>query len=222
MTEPVSAHPMADNVPQIRIAIIDDHPAVLLGLSNMLSTHADMEVVAALSSAMQLNKLEIKGEVDVLLIDLRMPDIGGIEATAIARVRFPRAQILIISSYETDEEIFRVIKAGASGYIIKNAPEEEIIHAIHRVKAGKRYLNQHLAKKLSERLERDALTAREVEIVHHVARGLTNKQIGDQLSISEHTVRNHVNSIISKMQAQDRTEAAVQALKRGIIQLDSI
>lgn len=208
---------------KIRIAIIDDHPAVLVGLSNMLSTHPEIEVVATLSSAKQLKQAEIGGVgLDVFLIDLRMPDLGGIESIAMARLHFPKTQILIISSYETDEEIFRAISAGAAGYITKNAPQEEIVHAIRRVKAGKRYLNPRLAKKLEERLTRDALTAREIEILHLVARGLTNKQIGETFRISEHTARNHVNSIISKMQAQDRTEAAVMALKRGIIQIDNI
>jgi len=220
MTESVPATSKA--IGQIRIAIIDDHPAVLVGLSNMLSTHAEIEVVATLSSANQLRQLEIEAGLDVLLIDLRMPDLGGIDSIAVARFHFPKTQILIISSYETDEEIFRAITAGAAGYITKNAPEEEIVHAIRRVKAGKRYLNPRLAKKLTERLSRDTLTTRELEILHQVARGLTNKQIGELFAISEHTARNHVNSIISKMQAQDRTEAAVMALKRGIIQLDSI
>jgi two-component system NarL family response regulator len=220
MTEPLSSP--SKPVAQIRIAIVDDHPAVLVGLSNMLSTHAEIEVVATLSSSKQLKELEIEGGVDVLLIDLRMPDLGGIDSIAVAKLHFPKAQILIISSYETDEEIFRAITAGAAGYITKNAPQEEIVYAIRRVKAGKRYLNPRLANKLAERLTQDALTAREIEILHMVARGLTNKQIGQLFSISEHTARNHVNSIISKMHAQDRTEAAVMALKRGIIQLDSI
>lgn len=221
MTEstPTCSKPLAP----IRIAIIDDHPAVLVGLSNMLSTCAEIEVVGTLSSAKQLKQLEDKGSgVDVLLIDLRMPDLGGIDSIAVARLHFPKTQILIISSYETDEEIFRAMAAGASGYIIKNAPQEEILHAIRRVKVGKRYLNPRLAKKLSERLSRDALTSREIEILHLVARGLTNKQIGESFAISEHTARNHVNSIINKMQAQDRTEAAVMGLKRGIIQLENV
>jgi len=206
----------------IRVAIVDDHPAVLVGLSNMLSTHREIEVVATFSSARQLSTVDPAMVVDVLLIDLRMPDVGGIEAIGLASSRFPLARILIISSYETDEEIFRAIRAGAAGYITKNAPQEEITLAIRRVKSGKRYLNPRLAKKLSDRLERDALTPREIEILHLVARGLTNRQIGAQFSISEHTARNHVNSIINKLQAQDRTEAAVLALKRGIIQLDAI
>ncbi len=210
------------NTNPARIIIIDDHPAILVGLSSMLSTHSDIQVIATLASVKQIDTIAPEEAVDVFLLDLRMPDIGGLESIAIIRRRFLTARILMISSYETDEEIFRALASGASGYITKNAPQDEIVHAIRRVYSGKRYLNPVLAKKLAQRCERDALTSREIEILHWVAKGLTNKGIGEKFAISEYTVRNHVNSIISKMQVQDRTEASVLALKRGIIQLDNI
>jgi DNA-binding NarL/FixJ family response regulator len=205
----------------IHILIIDDHPAILVGLSSMLSTHPNFRIVATFESSNHLDRLQLKEKVDVVLLDMRIPGMTGVESINAVRRTLPAARILIISSYETDEEIHRSLTSGATGYITKNAPHEEIIAAIKKVASGRRYLNPAIAQMLAHRNEH-ALTSREIELLHFVARGLTNKQIGDHFGLSEHTVRNHVNSIIGKMDAQDRTEAAVRALQRGIIALDKV
>lgn len=224
-TEPVSPA-MDPRDPQtaraaIRIIIIDDHPAILVGLSSMLSTNSDLRVVATFESGKKLSGWTPPEPIDVVLLDLRIPGMTGVESIDLLRRALPGARILVISSYDMDEEIHRSLNAGAMGYITKNAPQEQIVQAIRRVASGRRYLSSTLSAKLALRNEH-ALTSREIELLHFVARGLTNKQIGEHFDLSEHTVRNHVNSIIGKMDAQDRTEAAVLALKRGIIALDKV
>jgi len=205
----------------IKIIIVDDHPAILVGLSNMLSTNSDLKIVATFESGKKLAGWQPPEPIDVVLLDLRIPGMTGVESIDLLRRALPNSRILMISSYDMDEEIHRSLNAGAMGYITKNAPQDEIVQAIRRVASGKRYLSPTLSTKLAHRNEH-ALTSREIELLHFVARGLTNKQIGKRFDLSEHTVRNHVNSIIGKMDAQDRTEAAVLALKRGIIALDKV
>jgi DNA-binding NarL/FixJ family response regulator len=214
-------HTASDGANLIQILIIDDHPAILVGLSSMLSTHPNLRVAATCESSKHVGRLQFRDRIDVVLLDLRIPGMTGVESIHAVRNTLPTARILIISSYETDEEIHKSLSAGAYGYITKSAPQEEIVFAIRRVANGRRYLNPALAKKLAHRSEH-ALTSRETELLHYVARGLTNKQIGEHFGLSEHTVRNHVNSIIGKMGAQDRTEAAVAALKRGIISIETL
>jgi len=211
----------ADETNLVRVLIIDDHPAILVGLSSMLSTHPNLRVAATLESSRHIERAQLREDIQVVLLDLRIPGITSLESIDTVRRSLPSARILIISSYETDEEIHKSLSAGASGFITKNAPQDEIILAIKRVASGRRYLNSSISKVLAHRNEH-ALTSREIEILHYVARGLTNKQIGEHFALSEHTVRNHVNSIIGKMDAQDRTEAAVSALKRGIITLERV
>lgn len=211
----------ADETNLIQILIIDDHPAILVGLSSMLSTHPNLRVAATLESSRHIDRLQRREDIHVVLLDLRIPGMTSLESIGTVRRTLPGARILIISSYETDEEIHRSLSSGASGFITKNAPQEEIILAIRRIANGRRYLNPTISEMLAQRNEH-ALTSREIELLHFVARGLTNKQIGEHFGLSEHTVRNHVNSIIGKMDAQDRTEAAVRALKRGIITLEKV
>jgi two-component system NarL family response regulator len=206
----------------IRIAIVDDHPAILIGLRSMLSMQPGLQVVATLSSGAQLNALLPDESPDLFLVDIRMPDVSGIECIQIIRCRYPEARILMITSYDLNEDVFRALEAGAAGYITKNAGKDEMLLAIQRIRAGKRYLSPAVAQKLRERGPRAAITTRELEILRFVAKGKTNRQIGEQLSISQITVRNHVNSLIAKLQAQDRTDAAVSALKLGLLHLEDI
>ncbi len=213
----MSAH---QNTP-IRILIVDDHPVVLAGLTSMLGTQSGIEVVGSASSGEEaMEMLRVKAA-DLLLLDLRMPGMSGIDTLhALKRAR-NCARVIILTSFETDEDIYRAVQAGAQGYLLKDAPQSDMIDAIRVVHAGKRYLPRHIATRLAERMMRTNLTSRELEVLNMLAKGLTNKQIGHALNISDNTVRNHVNSIIEKLEVSDRTEAATTAIHRGIIEVNS-
>jgi two-component system NarL family response regulator len=204
----------------IRIFIVDDHPVVLAGLTSMLGTHCGMEVAGSASSGEEALEMLHANPADLLLLDLRMPGMSGIDTLhALKRARI-YIRVIILTSFETDEDIYRAVQAGAQGYLLKDALQTDMIDAIRVVHAGKRYFPRHIAARLAERMMRTNLTARELEVLNMLARGLTNKQIGSALNISENTVRNHVNSIIEKLEVSDRTEAATTAIHRGIIEVN--
>lgn len=204
----------------IRILIVDDHPVVRAGLTSMLGTHAELQVIGSASSGEEaLAMIELHAP-DVVLLDLRMPGLNGIDMLAAAKKNGSQIRAIILTSYETDEDIYRAVQAGAQGYLLKDTPFKEMLDAIRAVHAGKRYIPRQIAQRLAERMMRTELTAREVEILKMLAKGPTNKQIGHALGISDYTVRNHVNSIIEKLEVSDRTEAATTAIQRGIITVD--
>lgn len=209
--------PAQSNAP-IRLLIVDDHPVVVAGLTSMLGMQPDLEVLGAASSGDEALEFIRNREVDILLLDLRMPGMGGVDTLrALVRDR-SRARAIILTSFETDEDIYRAVQAGAQGYLLKDAPQSDMIDAIHTVFAGKRYFPRAIAERLAERMLRTDLTARELEVLQMLARGLTNKEIGRALRISGNTVRNHVNNIIAKLDVSDRTEAATTAIHRGMIE----
>ena len=205
----------------VRILIVDDHPVVLAGLTSMLGTQAGMEVVGSAAGGEEaLDILRLK-PADLVLLDLRMPGMNGIDTLhALKRAKI-NVRVIILTSFDTDEDIYRAVQAGAQGYLVKDAPQSDMIEAIWAVHAGKRYFPRHIASRLAERMMRINLTARELEVLVLIARGLTNKEIGSALQISGNTVRNHVNSIMEKLEVSDRTEAATTAIHRGIIELSS-
>jgi two-component system, NarL family, response regulator len=201
----------------VRIFIVDDHPVVVAGLTSMLGTQAGMVVAGwAAGGEEAVEMLRAKGA-DLLLLDLRMPGMNGIDTLHALNRAGVHIRTIILTSYETDEDIYRAVQAGAQGYLLKDAPQTDMVEAIWAVRAGKRYFPRHIAERLAERMMRTELTARELEVLHMLARGLTNKEIGSALDISGNTVRNHVNSIIEKLDVSDRTEAATSAIHRGII-----
>jgi DNA-binding NarL/FixJ family response regulator len=203
----------------IRILIVDDHPVVLAGLTSMLGTQVGIEVSGSASSGEEALEMLRARPADLLLLDLRMPGMSGIDTLhALKRAKIV-IRVIILTSFETDEDIYRAVQAGAQGYLLKDAPQSDMIDAIRAVHAGKRYFPRHIAARLAERMMRTSLTARELEVLNMLARGLTNKQIGCALEISDNTVRNHVNSIIEKLEVSDRTEAATTAIHRGIIEV---
>lgn len=205
----------------IRIIIVDDHPVVLAGLTSMLGTQAGMEVAGSASGGEEALQMLQRTPADLLLLDLRMPGMSGIDTLhALKRAKIS-IRVIILTSFETDEDIYRAVQAGAQGYLLKDAPQADMIDAIRAVHAGKRYFPRHIAARLAERMMRTNLTARELEVLNMLARGLTNKQIGHALEISDNTVRNHVNSIIEKLEVSDRTEAATTAIHRGIIDVNN-
>jgi DNA-binding NarL/FixJ family response regulator len=205
----------------IRILIVDDHPVVVAGLTSMLSTQAGMEVIGSASSGEEALQMLQAKSADLLLLDLRMPGMNGIDTLHALKCAKVNVRAIILTSYETDEDIYRAVQAGAQGYLLKDAPQSDMIEAIRAVYAGNRYFPRHIAARLAERMMRTNLTARELEVLHMLARGLTNKEIGHALQISGNTVRNHVNSIIEKLEVSDRTEAATTAIHRGIIEANT-
>ena len=201
----------------IRILIVDDHPVVRVGLASMLGTQEGMSVIGCASSGDEALATLRDQVADIVLLDLRMPGMTGIELLQ-ALQKMPSApRVIVLTSYETDEDVYRAVSAGAQGYLLKDTPQAAMVEAITTVHAGKRYVPSHIAAHLAERVMRSDLTAREVEILRMLAKGLTNKDIGRVLTISENTVRNHVVSIIEKLDVSDRTEAATTAMQRGII-----
>lgn len=209
--------PAQSNAP-IRLLIVDDHPVVVAGLTSMLGSKPGIEVFGAASSGEEAVEFLRSREVDIVLLDLRMPGMSGVDTLrTLARDR-SSARAIILTSFETDEDIYRAVQAGAQGYLLKDSPQSDMIDAIHTVFAGKRYFPRAIAERLTERMLRTDLTARELEVLQMLARGLTNKEIGRALRISCNTVRNHVNNIIAKLDVSDRTEAATTAIHRGLIE----
>jgi DNA-binding NarL/FixJ family response regulator len=204
--------------PPIRILIVDDHPVVLAGLTSMLGTQAGMEVAGSACSGEEAMEILQQKPADIMLLDLRMAGMSGIDTLLVLKRAKVAVRVIILTSYETDEDIYRAVQAGAQGYLLKDAPQSDMIDAIRAVHAGKRYFPRQIAARLAQRMMRSNLTAREMEVLHMLARGLTNKEIGGALDISGNTVRNHVNSIIEKLEVSDRTEAATTAIHRGLIE----
>jgi two-component system, NarL family, response regulator len=203
----------------IRILIVDDHPVVQAGLTSMLMTHSSIEVVGAASNGKEALAMVRQHMPDVMLLDLRMSGMTGIEVLHALREMKVGTRAIVLTSFETDENIYRAFEAGALGYLLKDTSQRLMMEAIATVHVGRRYIPSEIAARLAERMMRSSLTAREQHILQMLAKGLTNKQIGCALSISDNTVRNHLNSIMEKLEVADRTEAVTVGLQQGIIQL---
>jgi two-component system, NarL family, response regulator len=200
----------------IRILIVDDHPVVCAGLTSMLSSYAEFQVVGSAPGGEDALSCLSQMRPDVLLLDLRMPGMDGIAVLhALARVPSP-PRVIVLTSFEKEEDIYRAIRAGAQGYLLKDSTEAEMVAALRTVHGGKRYIPRPIAARLADRMLRSDLTSRELEILSALSLGHTNKEIAKNLRISENTVRHHVTSIIDKLQASDRTEAVATALRTGV------
>lgn len=201
----------------IRILIVDDHPVVCTGLTSMLGLHADLEVIGSAASGEEALAIVQRDCPDLMLLDLRMPGIDGIGVLN-ALKRFEKSpRVIVLTSFEKEEDIYRALRAGAHGYLLKDASESEMIDAIHIVHTGKRCIPRNIAAHLADRMMRSDLTARELQILELLAQGSTNKQIAQALNISDNTVRHHVNNIMEKLQVSDRTEAVATALRSGVL-----
>lgn len=201
----------------IKVLIVDDHPVVRLGLRTMLESEEHIVVTGMAGSAREGMQEIQRVQPDVVLMDLRMPEMGGVEAIGELRRVAENIRILVLTNYDEDDYIIRALKAGAMGYLLKNTPQEEIIHAVEMVHQNQSCIPPNIAKRLSEAIAHEELSQRELEVLRLVADGLTNKAIADRLFISEKTARNHVTNCLFKLGARDRTEAVAVAARRGLI-----
>jgi len=204
---------------KIRILVAEDHLVARVGVSTIVNMQPDMTVVAEASNGQQAVELFRKHRPDVTLLDLRMPGMGGVEAATAIRAEFPAARMIALTTYGGDEDIRRALAAGVLAYLTKDVLHDELLKAIRAINEGLTYLPAGVAAALAAQLPRPDLSAREVQVLELIVRGLANKQIAYTLNIAEHTVKNHVKNILSKLGAQDRTQAATAAIQRGIIHL---
>ena len=203
----------------IRILVAEDHLVARVGVSTIVNMQPDMTVVAEAANGIQAVELFRQHRPDIALLDLRMPGMTGVEAAAAIRKEFPKARMIALTTYGGDEDIRRALAAGVQAYLTKDVLHDELLKAIRAVHAGQTYLPASVAAALAAQMPRPDLSAREVQVLELIVRGLANKQIAYSLSIAEHTVKNHVKNILSKLGVQDRTQAATAAIQRGIIHL---
>jgi DNA-binding NarL/FixJ family response regulator len=204
---------------RIRVLCVDDHPLLRQGIGALVGAQPDMALVAQGATGREGIELYRQHRPDVTLMDLRLPDLNGIEALRAIRSEFPEARVVMLTTFEGDVEIHRALEAGARGFLLKTMPPAEVVDAIRLVHAGRKRIPPAVAERLAEHVADEALTPREVEVLRHVAEGGRNKEIGDRLAISEETVKVHLKHIMDKLGAGDRTEAVAVAIRRGIIQL---
>ena len=203
----------------IRILTVDDHPLLRDGITAVLESQPDMTLVGQACNGREAIECFRRLRPDVTLMDLRMPDISGIEAITAIRAEFPEARIIVLTTYAGDAQAAAALKAGAAGYMLKNQVRKELLETIRVVHAGKRRILPEIASEIAEHFADDVLTQREVEVLKRVAAGKPNKLIAVELDISEGTVKTHMKSILPKLDASDRTHAVMIALKRGILDL---
>jgi DNA-binding NarL/FixJ family response regulator len=204
----------------IRIMIVEDHAVVRQGLAALLRTVPDFSIVAEAADGRASVELFRLHQPDVTLMDLRLPQMNGVEAITSIRSEFPQARVIVLTTFDGDEDIYRALQAGAKGYLLKGMTGEELMEAIRSVDAGKSRIPSPVAERLAERMSGPSLTGRETEVLQLIVGGNSNKEIAAALFISEATVKTHINSLLSKLGVTDRTQAATTALQRGIVHLD--
>ncbi|MGQ4646228.1 response regulator [Lyngbya aestuarii] len=203
----------------IRVLIADDHSIVRQGLATIINRDPEMTVIAQAEDGQQAIALFREHQPDVTLMDLRMPQVGGVEAISAICAEFKPARIIVLTTYDGDEDIYRGLQAGAQGYLLKDAKLNELLNAIRTVHRGQQYIPAEVGAKLVQRMSNPELSTRELEALRLMAQGMNNQNIAIAMSIGESTVKSHVNRILSKLGASDRTQAVIVAVKRGIVSL---
>ena len=210
---------MSGGVSQIRVLTVDDHPLVRQGIAGLVGVQQDMVLVGEASDGREAIQQFRTHHPDVTLMDLQMPEMNGIDAILAIRNEFPDARVIVLTTYTGDVQVLRALKAGAQAYLLKNALHKQLLETIRAVHAGKKTLSPEVSYEIAEHATDDSLTPAEIAVLRLIAAGNANKQIADQLSITEETVKSRVKNILSKLGANDRTHAAMIGLKRGIIDL---
>lgn len=209
-----------ENINPISVFVVEDHPVVRLGLKTMLESERGITVVGMASSGSEALELVPKMAPDIVLMDLRMPGLDGVQTITALRARDPNIKIVVLTNYHSDEDVFNALQAGAMAYLLKSSSLEEVVSAVRDVYGGARRIPEMIAAQLAGRVGRVELSPREQEILHFVARGLTNREIAELLHISDKTVRNHVVNCLDKLKVKDRTAATAVAIRRGLVKLD--
>jgi DNA-binding NarL/FixJ family response regulator len=207
------------DLPPIRILSVDDHPLIREGIATLINHSGDMTLVGEASSGREATQEFREQRPDVTLMDLRLPDMSGIDAMIAIRAEFPDARVVILTTFEGDVEIQRALEAGARGYILKSMPPSDLLNVIRQVHAGKKQIPPEIASNLAEHMGDESLTEREIDVLREVANGNRNRDIAEKLFISEETVKVHIKHIMEKLSASDRTEAVAIGVRRGIIHL---
>jgi DNA-binding NarL/FixJ family response regulator len=208
--------------PTIRVLVVEDHHVVRQGLVSLLNVVEGMEVVGEAADGVEAIAQYRKHQPDITLIDLRLPRMSGVDAIQRIRMESPHARFIVLTTYDGDEDIYRALKAGAKAYLLKGMTTDELITAIHAVHAGKSHIPPAIAEKLAERMGAEELTPREMDVLEQIVAGKSNKEIADELGVSEATVKTHINSLLGKLGVTDRTQAATAAIRRGIVPLESL
>jgi two-component system NarL family response regulator len=217
-TTPLSG-PVPAPATKIRILIVDDHPLVRVGLRTVINAEPDMEVVAEAGDGPTAIATFAAQKPDITLMDLRLPGMNGPEIISAIRVNAPTANIIVLTTYDADEDVYRAVQAGARGYLLKGTFAEGMLDAIRHVHAGRRLMAPEVAARLADRVSSPSLTAREVNVLELVAKGMSNREIGAALFLSEDTIKTHLRRIYAKLGVGDRTEAALLAVQRGVVKL---
>lgn len=204
----------------IRVMLVDDHPAFRKGMAALIESEPGLEVVGQTGDGREALELYRQKKPDIVLMDLRLPGLGGVEATMAIRKEFPDARIIVLTTFDTDEDIYRAVQSGAKSYLLKDTPEDELAVTIRAVHADEPALPAKMAKRLAERQQRADLSPRETEVLQLLTKGRSNKEIASSLFISEDTVKAHLKTLFAKLKVQDRTEAAISAIRHGIVHLD--
>ena len=207
------------NMTKIRILLVDDHLIVRVGLRSLIETQRDMIVIAEASGGETALRQYQQCQPDVVLMDLRMPDINGVQTTAMIRQKHPEARVIVLTTFDHDEDVYRALQAGAAAYLLKNVNSECLVKTIRAVHAARYRLPDDVATRLAQRIAAPELSPREREVLGLIVKGRSNKEIGTDLGVAENTVKNHVKVVLGKLGVQDRVQATTKAIQRGIVRI---